>query len=386
MSIRCVSSVLTCAVLVAPALGGPLAPPAGPVSDTGRFGPRTELSQDTTPGDADSIFKITTPGSYYLAGNIAGVVGSHGIEIDSSGVTLDLYGFRLQGGPGSLAGVSITGNERDIAVRNGTLSAWGNGGIAGTTATAVRVGGVIVDSCVGVGIQLNQNALVDSCTVRFCSNSGIDVSTGSVVSGCVARGNGGQGIKVFDTCVVTGCVARANIGDGFTTGFGSVVRSCVSMGNSRGFVLSVGVRIEACVAEFNDGVGISASTRCVVTGCSAQSNDRSGIVCSSECRVVGNHASGNGVNGFASDAGIFINGDDSVVMDNSLTDNPVGLAISVGGCIVSRNTAGGNTTNYQIVAGNQVGVIVLAPASAAINGAVGGAGLGTTDPWANFSY
>ena len=51
-----------------------------------------------------------------------------------------------------------------------------------------------------------------------------------------------------------------------------------------------------------------------------------------------------------------------------------------------RNSASGNGTNYVIVAGNKVGPIVAAPSSGAISGDTGGAGVGTTDPWANFSY
>ena len=51
---------------------GDLNPPAGPVTATGRFGPRTEIDQANTPGDANSVFKISAPGSYYLGGNLAG--------------------------------------------------------------------------------------------------------------------------------------------------------------------------------------------------------------------------------------------------------------------------------------------------------------------------
>lgn len=53
---------------------GDLNPPAGPVSPTHKtlteIEPRTAISMANTPGDADSLFKITQPGSYYLTGNI----------------------------------------------------------------------------------------------------------------------------------------------------------------------------------------------------------------------------------------------------------------------------------------------------------------------------
>src|SRR5881392_43776 len=98
--------ILAAAVLHA----GPLNPPAGPVASSYKtlteVEPRTAISAANTPGDSDSLFKITQPGSYYLTGNIQGVSGKHGVEIAASGVTLDLNGFDLLGAPGSLDGVS----------------------------------------------------------------------------------------------------------------------------------------------------------------------------------------------------------------------------------------------------------------------------------------
>src|SRR5262245_43481489 len=76
------------------AYAGPLDPPPGPITPTHKtlteVEPRVIVNSTNTPGDADSLYKITLPGSYYLAGNITGVAGKHGIEIASSGVTLDL--------------------------------------------------------------------------------------------------------------------------------------------------------------------------------------------------------------------------------------------------------------------------------------------------------
>src|SRR6185295_11122012 len=83
-------------------LAGPLDPPAGPILPTyktlNEVEPRIVINAANTPGDADSLFKITQPGSYYLTGNITGVAGKHGIEVVASGVTLDLNGFDLLGG------------------------------------------------------------------------------------------------------------------------------------------------------------------------------------------------------------------------------------------------------------------------------------------------
>lgn len=93
--------------LAAPA--GDLNPPAGPVAPTMKtlveVEPRTAVNSANTPGDADSVYKITTPGSYYLTDSITGVSGKHGIKIETDDVTLDLMGFALIGVPGSLDGV-----------------------------------------------------------------------------------------------------------------------------------------------------------------------------------------------------------------------------------------------------------------------------------------
>ena len=53
---------------------------------------------------------------------------------------------------------------------------------------------------------------------------------------------------------------------------------------------------------------------------------------------------------------------------------------------IIRNSAKGNSTNYNIAANNNVGFIVSAPASGVISRDTGGAGVGSTDPWANFSF
>jgi len=50
--------------------------------------PRILISSTTTPGDADSVFKITQPGSYYLGQNVVGVAGKSGIELTANHVTI----------------------------------------------------------------------------------------------------------------------------------------------------------------------------------------------------------------------------------------------------------------------------------------------------------
>src|SRR5438093_7800183 len=106
-SVRTIASLSALALIAAAGVlyGGPLDPPAGPVTSTYKtlteVEPRTAVNAVNTPGDFNSLFKISQPGSYYLTGNITGVASKHGIEIVASGVTLDLNGFDLLGAPGS---------------------------------------------------------------------------------------------------------------------------------------------------------------------------------------------------------------------------------------------------------------------------------------------
>lgn len=54
--------------------------------------------------------------------------------------------------------------------------------------------------------------------------------------------------------------------------------------------------------------------------------------------------------------------------------------------IIIAAARGSASANYDLVSGNMVDTIINATASGAVLGSTGGASLGTTDPWANFSF
>src|SRR4029079_14214982 len=91
-------AVLAIAAISALLAQGPLTPPGAPaptMKTLDEVEPRIAVNSTNTPGDADSLDKITQPGSYYLTGNITGVFGKMGIEIAANGVTIDLMGFEM---------------------------------------------------------------------------------------------------------------------------------------------------------------------------------------------------------------------------------------------------------------------------------------------------
>ena len=201
---------------------GPLAPPGAPaptMKTLDQIEPRVAINATNTPGDSDSLFKITQPGSYYLTGNITGVAGKHGIEIAASGVTLDLNGFDLVGvaGMGPFDGVSATVvGLTNIAVVRGSVRNWGDEGVDLGTSRAIncRLEGLLAHGNAGSGSNAGSSSTVTNCLANGNSANGITVIATCTVSNCSAVSNAQHGIQAFDSCSVTGCTSAANGFDG----------------------------------------------------------------------------------------------------------------------------------------------------------------------------
>lgn len=320
-----------CLLAVGLVLAGPLDPPAGPVASTHKtlteVEPRIAISAANTPGDVDSLFKITQPGSYYLTGNITGVSGKHGVKIDGDGVTLDLNGFELVGAAGTLDGVRVVPGRRSVTVRNGSLRAWRGAGLS-------AVGGPNADACLYVDLRAVGNGTNEN-------SYAIDVGGASNVVNCTAAFNLGTGFRGNNGTNIQGCSASGNGGDGIICGAGAI-RDCLARGNAY------------------DGLRGGAAT--VITGCSSTANLGAGITINFGSSARGNACLGNGW-------GIYIYGDGSTVDGNTLSDNAIGVEASDPGNFIYRNTLSGNATLTSIVAGNDVGPMGSAATS--------------TSPWAN---
>jgi parallel beta-helix repeat protein len=336
--------------LAAMAKGGPLAPPAGPVASTAKplaeIEPRTAISAVNTPGDANSLFKITQPGSYYLTGNITGVIGKHGVEIAAHGVTLDLNGFDLVGvsGMGDFDGVSSSLlNMTNVTVINGSVRNWGGRGVDLVSAgsTACRIEGVLASGNAGRGIA---------------------AGVGSTVANCAAYNNGDGGIATLSDSTVTGCAVYDNTGDGIVGGNNTAIVNCSAAANS--------------------GNGIAGANAVLISGCAARNNSLSGIECSIACLITANTCTSN------VGAGIHTFGADNRIESNNCTSCARGIDVDSAGNLIVRNSCSGNATNWTIAANNVCGPIIdrTAPASAAVNGNSAPDSTGSTHPNANFTY
>jgi parallel beta-helix repeat protein len=360
-SVAAIVALATVTGVAVPVLGGPVDPPSGPVTSTMKpldlVEARTAVTAETCPGDADSVCRITQPGSYYLVGNVDGVAGKHGIEIEASGVSLDLNGFTLAGVAGSLCGVYTSSTSEDVGVRNGRVTGWGEDGVSVVVVVGQRCG------------------TIENVVSSHNGERGIHAGTGAVVRGCTAHDNGSVGISVYTSAVVESCSAFANGNNGISGSEGATITGCSAGGNAGlGIYVGTGGTITGCMARWNIGSGIWISHGGTIRGCTAYQNQGDGINVYRGTHVLENSCYNN--NG-ATSAGIRVRAEGNRIENNNVAGNIYGIDVDAAGNIVICNSARGNTTSaFSIPSGNTYGPIVS-----------GGNGqISTTNPWANFSF
>jgi hypothetical protein len=325
--------------------------------------PRTPIGSATTPGDSFSLFTITQPGAYYLTTNLTGVSGKIGIGIASDHVTLDLNGFAVIGVSGSSVGIAVMDTSHtNIAVRNGSVRGWG-----------------------GYGMDMGAGRGCSYTDLRLSSNlGGLRTGSASIVQACAATRNFGVGISAGDGGVITACASRENTNHGIlASGAGVIISECSSIGNrGDGIHGSIGTVVKSCTTRENSSHGVWTDTGSIIKDCASALNGPNGILARARGYVLHNECSNN------TGSGIAVEGDASRVEANTVTGNTGhGIEVSATVNLVIQNSARGNTGgNYDIVANNRVGLIVVPTFSGAITGNGPGLGLGTTDPWANFAF
>lgn len=324
---------------------------------------RLELSQSMMP------ITITQSGSYVVTEDLQGTSGNRGIHITASDVSIDLNGFDLVGVGASLGGIDVTGTHRNISVRNGTVRNWGSIGVdidnaSNCVVTAVRA----VDNG-NDGFRVRGNLLVD-CIALGNSGDGFQVTGRSILLRCIARDNGANGIITGNDCALSLCAVRTNKDAGIVTGVGCSVLRCTARdsgesGISVGAATAVsgcavhsngghgiesiggGARISDCTVYANTNYGIAVGKASLVKGNALQSNAGGGVLVSNHAYVVNN-----AIEGSTGAAGIKVLGVRSRIEGNHLSNNGIGIDVDGSDCVVVKNTAVGNTDNYDITGGN----------------------------------
>lgn len=389
---KLVSTAAAVLVLAAGTLviAGPLDPPLGPVGSTFKtlteMEPRIAISSANTPGDADSVYRITAPGSYYLTADVAGQSGLKCIEVVADDVTIDLNGMTVRGVADSIGGIFADGIRHNLTVRNGTIKGVGAGPGLGFTIATTRgwkVENVTAVENGGEGLLLPIASIIRSCRTESNGGIGIKVGERSRITDCVSDLNGSDGVSLGGSSIAVNTVCRSNTGNGINGNSDGVrIMDCVVTGNAANGIVGLNAaHITGCVSRSNGVHGITTASAAIIENNNVTFNGTHGIAMTSNSVVTRNSCHSNGT--AALGAGIFTNGFRSRIEDNLCNDNDYGIRVTTSSNFIARNVVGSNTTlNWDIAQSNRC-LVVQSVSAAAISGNSGGTSPALTDPNAN---
>jgi hypothetical protein len=305
---------------------GPIDPPAGPITSTGKTlqslyeriargdaglaEPRTAVQ--SLSGTPTCLHLIDQPGSYYLTGNLGGASGKSTIEIVAPDVTLDLSGFTINADAAVLPSFAIrfapSNADTSLRVINGTISG---------------------------SLQLDPSVLAAQCL--------------SVLEDVRIRG-----VVFADHVVLRRCEVRAN-----SSGAAVIVR-----GDAR-------IEFSKCTSQ----VGADVSGGLVAAD--SEFSGMTGLISRGSsfiryCRI----------NGFNAPS-LSLSGSGGVIERNTLRafGTAAGLLVTGTGNLITNNSVAGGSPPYSIGAGNSYGPVVSV-AGAGDLGSIPAA----SHPYANFVY
>jgi hypothetical protein len=348
---------------------GSLTPPGAPgptMKTLAQVEPRTPI-----PG---LPYTITNSGAYYLTTNLTGIADTSGVVVVCDDVAIDLRGFTLYGQSGSHHGVFIQGARQNVAIRNGTIRDWGGCGIQGNDEGNAAQGCQFTDLHLtgngDWGLSGGDGARVSGCTARGNAGGGLSGRFSSVVRNCAAQGCG-IGIHGSNGSTISGCASRDS-GTGIDTPEGSTVVDCTALANGVGISAGPNCTIKNCTAKSN-GTGIRADAGSTISGCTADMSGDHGIRVTRNCYVLNNTCQGD-TNSLAGD-GVRVVGAGNRIEANHCTGHEHGIMLEQAGNLVLRNSARGNTVNYDITGTQTIGPVITETGT-----------LTNANPWANFEF
>jgi hypothetical protein len=358
-------------------LAGPLTPPAGPVAPSLKtlpeVEPRTVINATNTPGDANTQYKISQPGSYYLTGNIDGVPGKAAIAINCSQATIDLNGFKITGGGD---GIQIYYNCI-FTIKNGLITGCSGAGINCYNQYARgTIEDVTATYCAGDGFFLGIGETLRRCVSRHNGQSGFIGSIHMVYEDCTASDNTTNGFYISSSSRAIGCMAERNGSNGFQSGASTKLRGCRATNNfTNGFQVSEAT-LEDCVAVYNAHTGFDIGSSSTLTNCTSQHNSQQGLHGMSRNTVTSSVFTNHGA-GFS---GLWLEAANNFVEDSEFSSNGFGVffdATATQNIVVSSRANNNANTNFAIPSGNQSAPVITNPAAN---------GFATTTPWSNIAY
>ena len=317
----------------------PPGPPSPTMKSLDQIEPRTPISS--------LPYTITNAGSYYLTTNLTGVSGTNGITIASDDVTIDLRGFALRGGSGSLDGILVPTNapHLNLTVQNGTIADWGGTGVNCDGLSDGRFLRLRVINNSGDGFRPGGSGEIAHCTADSNGGDGFGgTDFECTYNTCVSTYNNGAGFYTFERCTLINCTAHENGGDGFFPYFDCILEHCnasANVGNGINLPFS-GNLITHCMAGDNGLTGIIAGDSCTVRGCTVAYNGGDGLDADTGSTIESCTAYTNAAAGIAVIA-------DSKVKDCTVTGNLIGISATndcvITGCVVNNNLQNGIVVN-----------------------------------------
>ncbi|MEM1423372.1 MAG: right-handed parallel beta-helix repeat-containing protein [Planctomycetota bacterium] len=404
-------------------VAGPLTPPPGPVQSTqlalDDVEPRTPLTSEFVAGDANSVFRITAPGHYYLTGDVVVPSGQTGIVIAGNQVILDLNGYSVRALPGSNDGITTSGTRSDLVIRNGFINAAQVGIRLTGSSRRVLIEDITINGAGGNGIDTSADVTIRNCTV-IASNNALDLAGRVIVENCNLTGavdgirggsrmtirnnyiqatssGSGFGIQIEGDSVVEGNTVFVNNGNGIRALDGSKITNNTLEGgsSSTGIIGPGSVTAGNTVGGFSIGISQSggrvsgnfvsatATAGIIASNATVEANavnieGGSGIQAQANCNIANNTVTDGDTLG---SIGILVTGSNTTVDGNTLIGLGTGVSVnSARSAIVRSNTAQGVADAFGSVVtpGNILAPVELyTPASSTVV---------SNSPYANFDY
>ena len=343
------ASVLTGASCLVAA--GPVEPPAGPVGPTMKtldeIEPAIPIGPDTTPGDEDSMYKITSSGRYYLTGNIiATEAGKRVIEVQAS-ASIDLNGYVIKAANHDVGTLIWSNGLSKQRVHNGIIEPGAGGGGIDFGTSYFCVFEDLYINYGQFGIKTGRNAIVRNCRIRRSLERGIVAGNNAIIDSCTVWDSpydGSIGIYCEDSALVTNCtvdrydLAGIRVGDA-----GRIVDSTVRECRFAGIIANEDNRISGTTVTLNRGYGMYTFAGCQIEDCIVSLNESHGLLIDSASVVRRNTIRSNGT---AQGDGIRTRLGANRIEDNLIVDN-TGYGIYMGGVdsLIVRNVMSNNGIN-----------------------------------------